>query len=122
LLGDSSETDVFVKEHSGVRFVTNKANERHLEMLPELHRTVVENDFFAGQELTAQTQTQMFRAWCKVQNITLWDFNVFPGYNLLTFPALDINFGNVMPTLQQHPTKDEQRKFAELYILKYGKK
>lgn len=122
LLGDSSETDVFVKEEHRVRFVANKTNQHHLNMLAELHRTMVENDFFNGQELSARTQTQMFRAWCRVENIKLLDFNVFPGYSMLTFPTLDINFGNIMPALDKHPTRDEQQLFAELFILKYGKK
>jgi hypothetical protein len=33
-----------------------------------------------------------------------------------------INFSNVMPALDRHPTQDEQKKFAELWISKYGKK
>jgi hypothetical protein len=122
LLGNSQETDVFVKESNGVRFVTNADNQQHLDMLPELHRTIVENDFFDGQESTAKTTVQMFRAWCQVHNIYLQDFNVFPGYSVVTSPGLDINFSNIMPTLDRHPTREEQQKFAELWISKYGKK
>lgn len=122
LLGDSAETDVFVTEADGVRFVTNSANQQHLAMLPELHRVIVENDFFDGQDLTAKTSTRMFRAWCKAHNIVQQDFNVFPGYSVTTYPTLDINFSNVMPTVDRHPTRDEQQRFAELWILKYGKK
>ena len=122
LLGTNKETDVFVKEQNGVRFVTNADNKQHLSMLSQLHRTVIENDFFEGQDRTAKTATRMFRAWCKVHKIYLQDFNVFPGYSVLTNPALDINFGDIMNDLQRHPTQDEHQKFAELYILKYGKK
>jgi hypothetical protein len=122
LLGDSAETDVFVTESNGVRFVTNSANQQHLAMLPELHRTIVENNFFDGQEHTAKISTQMFKAWCQVKNIYLQDFNVFPGYHTVTSPGHDINFGSVMPTLDRHPTREEQQKFAELWISKYGKK
>ena len=122
LLGNSAETDVFVKEANGVRFVTDADNQKHLAMLPELHRTIVENDFFDGQERTARTTVQMFKAWCQVHKIYLQDFNVFPGYSVVTLPSQDINFGNVVTNLQRHPTREEQQKFAELWILKYGKK
>lgn len=122
LLGDSAETDVFVTQVNGVRFVTNSANQQHLPMLPELHRVIVENDFFEGQELTSSTSIRMFRAWCKVHGIYLQDFNVFPGYATITSPAIDANFGNIMPALDRHPTREEQQRFAELWILKYGKR
>lgn len=122
LLGDSAETDVFVTQVNGVRFVTNSANQQHLPMLPELHRVIVENDFFEGQELTSSTSIRMFRAWCKVYGIYLQDFNVFPGYATITFPAVDINFSNVMPTVDRHPTREEQQQFAELWISKYEKR
>ena len=122
LLGNTAGTDVFVKEQHGVRYVTNAANQQHLEMLPRLHRVIVENDFFDGQQHTAKVMTQMFRAWCGANRVHLRDFNVFAGYAQLTAPLLDITFADVMPTYQRHPTRDEQRRFAELYILKYGKK
>lgn len=122
LLGDSADTDVWVQEESGVKFVTNRDNSQHLDTLAQLHRITVNNDFFEGAANTGKVAVKMFRAWCADQDIQLIDFNVFPNYNLLTAPAHDINFGSVMPTLDRHPTREEQQKFAELWISKYGKK
>ena len=122
LLGDSADTDVWSREESGVKFVTNRANSQHLGTLAQLHRITVSNDFFEGAVNTGKVAVKMFRAWCADQGIQLIDFNVFPNYNLLTTPAHDINFGSVMPALDRHPTREEQQKFAELWISKYGKK
>jgi hypothetical protein len=122
LLGDSADTDVWVQEESGVKFVTNRDNSQHLDTLAQLHRITVNNDFFEGAANTGKIAVKMFRTWCADQDIQLIDFNVFPNYNLLTTPAHDINFGSVMPTLDRHPTREEQQKFAELWISKYGKK
>jgi len=122
LLGDSADTDVWVKEEAGVKFVTNRANSQHLDTLAQLHKITVNNDFFEGAVNTGKIAVKMFRAWCAEQDIQLIDFNVFPNYNPLTAPAHDINFGSVMPTLDRHPTREEQQKFAELWISKYGKK
>lgn len=122
LLGDSADTDVWVREESGVKFVTNRDNSQHLDTLAQLHRITVNNDFFEGAVNTGKVAVKMFRAWCADQGIQLIDFNVFPNYNLLTAPVHDINFGSVMPTLDRHPTREEHQKFAELWISKYGKK
>jgi len=122
LLGDSADTDVWVQEESGVKFVTNQANSQHLDTLAQLHRITVNNDFFEGAANTGRVVVKMFKSWCAEQSIRLLDFNVFPNYNQLTAPAHDINFGSVMPTLDRHPTQEEQQKFAELWISKYGKK
>ena len=122
LLGDSADTDVWTQEQSGVKFVANSDNFQHLDTLAQLHRITVNNDFFEGAANTGKVAVRMFRAWCASQAIRLVDFNVFPNYNLLTAPAHDINFGSVMSTLDRHPTREEQQKFAELWILKYGKK
>lgn len=120
LLGDTQDTDVWVKEENGVKFVVNRANQHRLDMLAEMHRAAVENDLFEGAADSAKGIVEMFRAWCNQQGILLTDFNVFPGYSKLTNPKLDINFSQVMPDLGSHPTRDEQQKFAELYILRYG--
>lgn len=122
LLGNTADTDVWTKEESGVKFITDKNNSQYLDTLSQLHKITVNNDFFEGTDNTGKVAVKMFRAWCASQNIQLMDFNVFPKYNLLTAPAHDINFGIVMPTIDRHPTREEQQKFAELWISKYGKK
>jgi len=122
LLGNTADTDVWTKEESGVKFITDKNNSQYLDTLSQLHKIAVNNDFFEGADTTGKVAVKMFRAWCASQNIQLMDFNVFPKYNRLTTPAHDINFGIVMPTIDRHPTREEQQKFAELWISKYGKK
>lgn len=122
LLGDSADTDVWVQEESGVKFVTDKNNSQYLDTLSRLHKIVVNNDFFEGAVNTGKVAVKMFRAWCASQDIRLMDFNVFHKYNSVTTPAHDINFSSVMPILDRHPTREEQQKFAELWILRYGKK
>lgn len=122
LLGNTADKDVWAKEESGIKFITDKNNSQYLDTLSQLHKITVNNDFFEGADSTGKVAVKMFRAWCASQNIQLMDFNVFPKYNRLTTPAHDINFGIVMPTIDRHPTREEQKKFAELWILKYGKK
>ena len=122
LLGDSADTDVWVREESGVKFVANSDNSQYLDTLAQLHRITVNNDFFEGAVNTGKVAVKMFRAWCVEHNIELQDFNVFSGYSRLTCPKLDIDFTQVMPTLTRHPTQEEQQKFAKLWISKYGKK
>jgi hypothetical protein len=122
LLGDTKDTDVWVKEENGVRFITNKQNQNYLDTLSKLHRAAVENDLFEGARSTSKACVTMFRSWCAQHNIVLQDFNVFPGYAHLTRPKLDIDFTQVMPTPTRHPTQEEQQKFAELWISRYGKK
>jgi hypothetical protein len=113
---------VWVKEENGVRFITNKQNQNYLDTLSKLHRAAVENDLFEGARSTSKACVTMFRSWCAQHNIVLQDFNVFPGYAHLTRPKLDIDFTQVMPTPTRHPTQEEQQKFAELWISRYGKK
>jgi hypothetical protein len=122
LLGNTADTDVWTKEESGVKFITDKNNSQYLDTLSQLHKITVNNDFFEGADNTGKVAVKMFRAWCASQNVQLMDFNVFPKFNLLTTPAHDINFGIVMPAMDRHPTREEQQKFAELWISKYGKK
>jgi len=122
LLGNTSDTDVWIQEESGVKFIADKTNSQYLDTLSQLHKITVNNDFFDGAANTGRVAVKMFKTWCSGMNINLADFNVFPGYKSLTVPEHDINFSNVMPTLDRHPTRDEQKKFAELWILKYGKK
>jgi len=122
LLGNTADTDVWIKEESGVKFINDKNNSQYLDTLSQLHKIAVNNDFFEGADTTGKVAVKMFRSWCADQNIQLIDFNVFPNYNQLTAPAYDFNFGSVMPTLDRHPTREEQQKFAELWISKYGKK
>lgn len=122
LLGNTADTDVWTKEESGVKFITDKNNSQHLDTLSQLHKITVNSDFFEGAVNTGKVAVTMFKDWCTSRNIRLVDFNVFPGYKSLTAPEHDINFSKVMPTLDRHPTQDEQKKFAKLWILKYGKK
>ena len=122
LLGNTADSDVWTKEHSGVKVITDKNNSQYLDTLSQLHKIVVNNDFFEGSANTGKVVVKMFRAWCASQDIRLMDFNVFHKYNSVTTPAHNINFSSVMPTLDRHPTREEQKKFAELWISKYGKK
>ncbi len=122
LLGNTADKDVWAKEESGIKFITDKNNSQYLDTLTQLHKITVNNDFFEGAVSTGRTAVKMFREWCANHHIRLADFNVFPGYGLLTNPTHNINFGNVMPVMDRHPTQEEQKKFAELWILKYGKK
>ena len=122
LLGNTADTDVWVQEELGVKFIADKTNSQYLDTLSQLHKITVNNDFFDGAANTGRVAVKMFKTWCSSMNIKLIDFNVFPGYAPLTSPKCDITFSDVMPELSRHPTQDEQQKFAELYILKYGKK
>jgi len=122
LLGNTADTDVWVQEESGLKFIADKTNSQHLETLSQLHRITVNNNFFDGAVNTGKVAVKMFKTWCASMNINLIDFNVFPGYAPLTLPKCDITFSDAMPELSRHPTQAEQQKFAELYIGKYGKK
>jgi len=122
LLGNTADTDVWTKEESGVKFITDKNNSQYLDTLSQLHKITVNSDFFEGAANTGKVAVKMFRAWCASQDILLMDFNVFPKYNSITTPAHNIDFDSVMPAMDRHPTREEQQKFAELWILRYGKK
>jgi hypothetical protein len=113
LLGNTSETDVFVESHNNVKFLTNSQNQQYLKLLPKLHRLAVENNFFSAQESLSITVIECFRAWLDTRNIRYLDFEVFN--NVDSSPKMPISFNDVMDP-KQHPTIDEQRQFSEIFI------
>jgi hypothetical protein len=111
LLGDNSDLDVFVEYKNDVKFVTDKRNQLHLSVLPQLHKIMIENNFI-DQTDTANMLINFFKLWLDSQKIKYYDFSVF-GHKFNT--KLSASFNNVM-TPTRHPTADEQQKFAEILI------
>lgn len=114
LLGNNADDDVFVEYNDqSIKFITDNKNQQHLTTLSQLHRIVVENDFFIGQESVSTMAINCFKAWLDQQHIKYIDFNVFSNNSNPTI--IPITFNDVMqPT--RHPTKLEQQQFAELFI------
>lgn len=111
LLGDNSDNDVFVEYNKDVKFITNKQNQSYLSMLPILHKIMIHNSFIDQTELSSML-IDFFRLWLNSRSINYYDFSVF-GNNFNS--KLSLSFNDVMrPT--QHPSKQEQQKFAELLI------
>ncbi len=119
VLGNTSDTDVWTDTEHGVKFVTDGPNQHCLPMLKQLHRAVVDNDFFTGQAAQAQARTDMFKTWLRSKNIGFLDFNVFDGYSNLTQPQVPQTFEQIMDTAHRHPTAAEHQQFAELWIKHY---
>jgi hypothetical protein len=114
LLGDSSDDDVFVTYSNSVKFLTDKRNKDNLDVLPKLHKLVVENNFFESQTGLSTAMIHCFRAWLAKENIKYLDFSVFgQGSSLNT--VLPVSFKDVMTT-NRHPTKEEQKQFADCLI------
>jgi hypothetical protein len=111
LLGNNSDDDVFVEYQNNVKFITDKNNQRYLKVLPELHRLIIDNNFF-HQAASSLMYVELFRTWLVSQKIKYYDFSVF-GYNYNT--CLSASFKDVMP-LNRHPTITEQKKFADILI------
>jgi hypothetical protein len=110
-LGDTSDSDVFVKYNNTTKFVTNKQNEKYLKILPDLHKLMVENDFF-DQEANCHMYIDLFKTWLKDNNILYYDFSVFGN---ISNTRLTASFQQVMlPT--RHPTKEEQKLLADLLL------
>lgn len=119
VLGDTSDNDVWTCTKHGVKFVTDRHNQQHLDTLPQIHQIITDNDFFAGQARQARGRIDMFKTWLRLHNIKFLDFNVFDGYANLTNPTVNFTFEAVMGTSQRHPTADEHKKFAKLWIENY---
>ena len=119
VLGDTSSTDVWTDSDQGVKFVADQQNQHCLTMLKQFHRTVIDNDFFAGQAAQAQARTDMFKTWLRSQNTKFLDFNVFNGYSNLTHPQVSITFEQIMTTAHRHPSAAEHKQFAKLWIEQY---
>lgn len=106
-LGDTADPDVFVDYKKNVKFITNKQNQRHLQILPSIHEIIIENDFF-DQINMYQMCIELFKTWLQSQNYEYMDFSVFgnvPGVKLST------TFSDIIKT-SRHPTKQEQEQFA----------
>lgn len=110
-LGSNSDDDVFVEYDSNVKFVTNKDNKHHLAMLPELHKLIINNDFF-NQTENSNIYISLFKSWIGGLNLNYDDFSVF---GLVHDVSIPVNFSHVMVP-NRHPTKEEQHKFAELLL------
>jgi hypothetical protein len=110
-LGDSADDDVFVEHKNNVKFITNKQNKNNLKLLPDLHRLIIDNDFFNQQSLYCMCIT-LFKSWLKEQKISYVDFSVFGDRSDV---ELAISFNDVMIT-NRHPTKQEQEMFSLLML------
>lgn len=113
LLGDNADDDVFVEYDNSVKFVTNNKNQQHLPTLAKMHRIMVENNLFEGQDSVSNMAINCFRAWLEKQQIKYIDFNVFT--NSANPTVVPITFNDIMIP-SRHPTKAEQQQFAELFI------
>ena len=112
-LGDLNNHDVWVTESSGVKFVTDAKNNWHVNALVEFHKILVAKNFLDAQLESSQTAVTCFRSWLHEQQISYYDFNVFPGG--ITGSKCNVTFEDVMePT--RHPTREEQKQFAELLL------
>lgn len=114
LLGDSADDDVFVTYNDSVKFLTDKRNKDNLELLPKLHKLVVESDFFESQTGLSMAIIDCFRAWLDRENIKYLDFSVF-GQGSQMNTKLPVSFNDVMIPVQQ-PTKEEQKQMADCLI------
>ena len=114
LLGDSADDDVFVTYHNSVKFLTDKKNKDNLELLPKLHKLVVENNFFESQTELSTIIINCFCAWLDKENIKYLDFSVFRNGSRMN-TKLPVSFNDIM-TPTQHPTKEEQKQMADLLI------
>ena len=115
LLGDSADDDVFVSTDANVKFITDKNNQAHLSVLPQIHKIMVGNNFLESQLSVSQVSAECFRSWLRENNIKYCDFNVFSGG--VTGANCSVTFEDIMkPT--RHPTKEEQQKFANLLLSK----
>jgi hypothetical protein len=114
LLGDSADDDVFVTYDNSVKFLTDKRNKDNLELLPKLHKLVVESDFFESQTGLSMAMIDCFRAWLDRENIKYLDFSVF-GEGSRMNTKLPVSFNDVMFP-DRHPTKEEQKQMADCLI------
>jgi hypothetical protein len=110
-LGDTSDDNVFVKYNNTTKFITNKQNEKYLKILPDLHRLMVENDFF-DQEKNCYMHMNLFKTWLKNNNILYYDFSVFGN---VPNTQLTVSFQQVMVP-NRHPTIEEQKLLADLLL------
>jgi len=110
-LGDTSDDNVFVKHNNTIKFITNKQNEKYLKILPDLHRLMVENDFF-NQEKNCYMYMNLFKTWLKDNNILYYDFSVFGN---VSDTQLTVSFQQVMVP-NRHPTIEEQKLLADLLL------
>lgn len=111
LLGDTADNDVFVDYEADVKFITNKKNEKNLKVLPKLHRLIVENDLL-NQKKNSLIYIKLFKAWLDSMNFAYHDFSVFGQIPEVELP---ISFNDVMQPVT-HPTKQDQKLFAELLL------
>jgi hypothetical protein len=110
-LGNTSDSDVFVKYNGNTKFVTNKQNEKYLKILPDAHKLMVENNFFE-QETNCCIYMDLFKTWLDSNSITYHDFSVFGN---IANTKLSTSFRNVM-TPTRHPTKEEQKTMADTLL------
>jgi hypothetical protein len=115
LLGNSADDDVFVSTDANVKFITDKTNQTHLPVLPQIHKIMIGNNFLESQLSVSQALVVCFKSWMSENNIKYYDFNVFPGG--VTGSKCSVTFEDIMePT--RHPTKEEQHQFANLLLSK----
>lgn len=113
LLGNSADTDVCVKHDNNIKFLTDKNNQHYLDTLPVLHKMFIENDFFDSQTKVSETVAAGMKAYFAINKINYIDFNVFKDSTIVT--RCPPTFNDVMIP-SKHPTKEEQKQFADLFI------
>lgn len=119
VLGDTADCDTWTRTDHGMKSVTDRHNQQHLDLLPQLHKVITDNDFFAGQASEVGAKVDMFKTWLRSRNIKFLDFNVFDWYEHLTKPHIPITFESIMGTAHRHPTADEHQRFANIWIERY---
>ena len=82
-------------------------------MLPDIHQILISNDFLTYQSEVAEMMMTCYCAWLNSINVNFYDFDIFGSLHTHK-TKLDITFGNVMSSTQQHPDCAEHQAFAEL--------
>jgi hypothetical protein len=112
LLGDTADSDVFTEDN----YITDRNNQQHLKLLPQVHRIIIENDFFHGQFSVSKMIITLFKTWLDSIELDYVDFNVFPGYDMINpAPTSQLTFNQVLNPVR-HPNSIEQAEFAKLLI------
>jgi hypothetical protein len=112
-LGNIEDDDVFVKEERHVKFITDGNNQEFLDTLPNIQKIMILNGFFDHQQSISESLIICFTAWLDSMNVEYLDIDNF-GRLREHKTKLDVQFKDVMPTLDRHPTKQEQERLAEL--------
>lgn len=114
LLGNPDDTDIFVDYKNDVRFITDKAQKEYLDLLPKLHKLMVNNGFFSSQEHVSKTIVSCFLSWIREKKIKYIDFNAW-GHDFHV-PTCPLSYSSIIQGPYRHLSKEEQKEFSLLLI------